>query len=79
MSERKKSRYWLAHFGDDHPASKVTEVQRAEGIRRIVEDYEPPKCIAMDLGVKESTVCMWVRNAGYIRGYVPRRKKHAGR
>jgi transposase-like protein len=57
-------------FGEAHPAHKVTDETRNDAIERVASNRFPAKFVASQIGVTESTVCAWVRKAGYTRRWV---------
>lgn len=60
---------WTGFKGENHPAAKVSDAERAAAVERVGAG-ECIKAVAMDCGVTETTVALWMRNAGWKRGYV---------
>ena len=56
--------------GEAHPASKVSDADRLRAVALVVSGRLPPKAVALDCGVMHSTVCAWLRAAGYARAWV---------
>lgn len=65
--------HWIGVKGENHPASKATAARRAECVQRAVDDQVPLKALAMDYQVQPTTVAAWLRDAGYVWGWVKRK------